>query len=309
VGTTPEMFSELKYLDQRSYQFAEGENFEAENRFDAVVGSTVAAKTGLTVGGTFQAVHGVVEQGGHVHQQNFNVVGVLKPTGTPNDRALFVNMEGFYQIHCDEHGHDHSDHDHGHDHGHAAEKDDQRQVTAILACIDRSNPGRDRVVAKMINQGPAAQAAVPSFVIAGLFEGIIGNIQLILLLMAVLIVVVAGMGIMVSIYNSMSDRRHEIAVMRALGASRLTVMVVILLESILLSLGGGVLGLLLGHGLIGAMSPVIAEHTGVAVSSLHFQAIELALIPGLIVLASVVGYLPAMAAYRTDVARSLTATQ
>ena len=305
VGTTPEMFSELKYLDEQPYEFAKGENFKAENHFDAVVGSTVAATTGLTVGGTFQAIHGVVEQGGHPHERTFNVVGVLKPTGTPNDRALFANMESFYQIHCDEHGHDHSDHDHGH----AAEEDDQRQVTAILVCIDRSNPGRDLVVAKLINQGPAAQAAVPSFVIAGLFEGIIGNIQLILLLMAVLIVVVAGIGIMVSIYNSMSDRRHEIAVMRALGASRLTVMIVILLESILLSLGGGVLGLLLGHGLIGAMSPIIAEHTGVAVGSLHFQAIELVLIPALIVLASVVGYLPAMAAYRTDVARSLTATQ
>ena len=58
---------------------------------------------------------------------------------------------------------------------------------------------------------------------------------------------------MVSIYNSMSDRRHEIAIMRALGASRRTVMWVILLESILLSLGGGVLGLLLGHGLIGVL--------------------------------------------------------
>jgi putative ABC transport system permease protein len=36
-----------------------------------------------------------------------------------------------------------------------------------------------------------------------------------------------------------------------------------------------------------------------------FQAIELALIPGLIGLASIVGYLPAVIAYRTDVAQSL----
>ena len=126
--------------------------------------------------------------------------------------------------------------------------------------------------------------------------------------MAVLIVVVAGLGIMVSIYNSMSERRHEIAVMRALGASRLTVMLVILTESILLSLGGGALGLVLGHGLIGLLAPVIVEQTGVAVGLLQFRPIELILIPGLIVLASLVGYLPAMTAYRTDVARSLTAT-
>jgi putative ABC transport system permease protein len=129
----------------------------------------------------------------------------------------------------------------------------------------------------------------------------------VLLALAVLVVVVAGIGILVSIYNSMSDRRHEIAVIRALGARRKTVMAIILLESILLSLGGGAVGLILGHGLIGAFAPLIMEHTGVAVGALQFQPIELVLIPGLIVLASIVGYLPAVVAYRTDVAESLSA--
>ena len=128
-----------------------------------------------------------------------------------------------------------------------------------------------------------------------------------LLLFAVMIVIVAGIGIMVSIYNSMSDRRHEIAVMRALGARPLTIMLVILLESILLSLGGGALGLLLGHGVIELLSPIIAEQIGMSVNLLQFRGTELMLIPGLVVLASVVGYLPAVAAYRTDVARSLSA--
>ena len=138
-------------------------------------------------------------------------------------------------------------------------------------------------------------------VIADLFEGIVGKLQWILLGMAVLTVIEAGIGIMVSIYNSMSDRRHEIAVMRALGASRVTVMLIILMESILLSLMGGAMGLLLGHGAIWLCSPLIADWTGVVVGLLQFQSIELILIPGLILLASAVGYLPALAAYRTDV--------
>jgi putative ABC transport system permease protein len=66
--------------------------------------------------------------------------------------------------------------------------------------------------------------------------------------------------------------------------------------------------LLLGHGLIALLSPTIVEQTGVDVGLLHFRAIELILIPGLIALASLVGLLPAVAAYRTDIARSLTAT-
>ena len=82
-------------------------------------------------------------------------------------------------------------------------------------------------------------------------------------------------------------------------------MVVILLESILLSLGGGLLGLLLGHGLIGLLGPTIEAETGVVVRVWAFQWVELILIPGLIGLATVVGYLPAAVAYRTDVAKSL----
>ncbi len=305
VGTVPDMFDKLVYLGGKKYEFVEGgENFKTENPFDAVIGSTVAKQTGLKRGGKFKARHGVAE-GAPYHQQEFTVVGILKHTGTPNDRALFVNMEGFYQIHAREKGGDAGAQDHDHQ---ATDAHASRAVTAILVCVDRSKPGRTLLLQRQIKDGKVAQAATPSTVIAELFEGIVGNIELVLLLMAVLIVVVAGLGIMVSIYNSMSERRHEIAVMRALGASRLTVMLVILMESILLSLGGGALGLALGHGLIGLLAPVIVEQTGVAVGLLQFRPIELILIPGLIVLASLVGYLPAMTAYRTDVARSLTAT-
>ena len=134
---------------------------------------------------------------------------------------------------------------------------------------------------------------------------IVGNIELLLLVFAIMIVLVAGIGIMVSIYNSMNDRRHEIAIMRALGARRSTVMVVILLESILLSLGGGVLGLGLGHGLLTVAGPWIAELVNLPLRMLQFNRDELWIVPALIALASVVGYLPAVAAYRTDVGKSL----
>ena len=80
------MFTELKYHGDQSYQFAAGENFKAENHFDAVVGATAAAKAGLQVGEKFQAVHGSGE-GGVVHKETFHVVGVLAPTSTPVDRG------------------------------------------------------------------------------------------------------------------------------------------------------------------------------------------------------------------------------
>lgn len=345
VGTTPQMF-EIEYAPGQTYGYSAGRNFEDDHFFEAVIGSLVARNTGLKVGSTFQPTHGVSGEAGHKHDA-FTVVGILKPTGTPNDRALFVNMEGFYLLegHAKEeaagkHDHDSAEKEHSHEHGpakpgaaspkheeakpnhdekpgadHAEEHghmhheplpEDQREVTAIL--VRTANPLVNLGLSKVVNKGQVAQAVFPAAEIYNLFQGIVGNLKWILLVLAALIVVVAGIGIMVSIYNSMSDRRREIAVMRSLGAGRNTVLVIVLLESILLSLGGGVAGFVLGHLLIGSLSPLIVAHTGVSIGWLEFEMWEFVLIPVLIVLASLVGYLPAVAAYRTDVAKALTAS-
>ena len=100
--------------------------------------------------------------------------------------------------------------------------------------------------------------------ITTLFDIFVNPLRIVLLSLTVMIVIVAGIGILVSIYNSMSERRHEIAVIRALGAGRPKVMFIVLAESILLSLAGGLAGWIVGHGLIGALNPWIVEQTGVS---------------------------------------------
>ena len=95
IGTTPGMFNDLTYGGKK-YEFAEGRNFEPDEYYGGVIGATVARETGLKVGDTFQPSHGA---GPDAHQHDpFKIVGILKPTGTPNDRGLFINMEGFYLI-------------------------------------------------------------------------------------------------------------------------------------------------------------------------------------------------------------------
>jgi putative ABC transport system permease protein len=381
IATTPNMFDQLTYLDDRPYEFQEGgRNFDANSPFEAVVGDTVARRLKMKVGDTFRPTHpgaAIAGEAEDTDHEPVKIVGILKHTGTPNDGAIFMNLEGFYRFGChqggpsavkkflkagkkpaddqkpaaktsnhgaesegvalpgmdikqggtrgaeteaspasDNHGDEstgktdaHGDESGHKGHHHEATPLDQRQLSAVLVCTDPNRQALGMDLRRVINEESDAQAIAPAEVISQLFDGIIGNVQLVLVILAVLVVVVAGIGILVSIYNSMSDRRHEIAVMRALGASRLMVGTVILLESILLSLGGGVIGLVLGHGLIGILGPTIAEQTGVLVGAFQFQWNELVLIPGLIVLASLVGYLPAAIAYRTDVAKSLAANQ
>ena len=69
------------------------------------------------------------------------------------------------------------------------------------------------------------------------------------------------------------------------------------------------MGVLLGHGIIGLASPYVIERTGIALSLFEFDWQELVLIPGLVLLASLVGFLPALAAYRTDVAKALSGSR
>ncbi|MEX0586300.1 MAG: ABC transporter permease [Pirellulales bacterium] len=318
VATTPEFF-ELRYGNDQTYEFAAGECFKADRFRDAVIGAEAARKTGLAVGSTFQPTHGITEEGPtHVHETDFHVVGLLAPTGTPNDRALFINMEGFYRLegHVDpEEGTETAPTaDHKDDH---VVPDSQKKVTAILVLAGSDLLfGQEAItsiyaqeLSGMINKGKEAQAASPVTHVTELLTLIVDPVMRVLLGIAILTTIVAGVGVMVGIYNTMSGRRHEIAVMRSLGASRPTVMLVVLNESLLLSVIGGLCGLLLGHAIVAAGSPLLVRYTGVVVNLLTYNPWEWVVLPALIILATVVGYLPALAAYRTDVVRGLAASQ
>jgi putative ABC transport system permease protein len=399
VGTTPEYFTGLQ-IDQGPLKFSAGGPFttewKKENVFSGVIGSTVARQLGLKVGSQFQPSHSAPGETAHKHDP-FTIVGILAPTGTPIDRGVFINLEGFYLLddhakpvtadaahehtdhdddhdhaapHADAADHDHDAHDHAtadhdheehaaaapdhdahdladhhdddddhehadhahdehdaeaHHHHHVFDKplpDNQREVTAILVRSGGIAGSLGPLLKKTIDEGNLAQAAMPIREIGELLDVFVRPIQWLLLGLAVLIVLVAGIGILVSMYNSMHQRRREIAIMRALGAGRGTVMNVVLLESLLLALVGGVAGWLLGHGLIAAIGPALAERTGVSIGFGHWATFPLSLgnsvyrvpyeaviIPALALLAALVGWIPGLMAYRTDVSKTLSAGQ
>ncbi len=91
VGTTAEFFSTPVNQKTPLFEFSEGKNFSDKEFMTGVVGSVAAKELNLKVGDKFSPTHFVEED--HVHDP-FTVVGILKPTGTPNDRALFINIEG-----------------------------------------------------------------------------------------------------------------------------------------------------------------------------------------------------------------------
>jgi putative ABC transport system permease protein len=308
IGTNAAFFGRLTRGNGEPFRFAAGENFRDDDFFGGVIGSAAAATLGLEVGDTFAPTHGADD--GAVHDP-FHVRGILARTDTPVDRGVFVNMEGFYLQ--DGHAKPVPEGDAApppsRPSGHVPLPEAQREVTAILL-ETASLPGLPAELTSMglrttLNEGREAQAALPIAEIRQLLDLFVKPLELLLLLVTTLVVIVSAIGILVSMVGSSLERSRDVAVMRALGARRSHVLTTVLIEALLLAAGGGLVGWGLGHGVVAAISPWITTNAGVTAGLFSGSWAEALLVPLLVVLAVAAALLPAIAAYRTDVAKWL----
>ena len=225
------------------------------------------------------------------------------PSGVTNPSA------GAHGDHDDHAGHDH------HDHPYHVEPDgtidlhlpkEQWEVSSIL--IRARSPFAARALMYNINNGPLAIAVNPAEEMRTFFNTLFAPIARLLLLVSWLVTIVAVVAILVSIYNSVSARMREIAILRALGATRRRVVAMICIEAGLIGLLGAVAGLLLGH-LLGALGSVYTERViGESMNWMKSDWPEWRLVLIVTAVAVVAGLVPALKAYRTPVATNLVAT-
>ncbi|HEV3029103.1 MAG TPA: FtsX-like permease family protein [Planctomycetota bacterium] len=294
IGTTDAFFTGLEVQPGRHFEL-EGRHFRfdpqrleramagqpVEGVSEAVLGASAATKTGLKIGDRFQPSHGVGESG-EKHAEEWTVVGILQPTGTPNDRVIFINLDSFYEIR---------------EHKKAA------QVSAVI--VKTRSEGSSYALEYDLNQLPDCTAASPAKVMAGFFERF-DWVPLLLLAVSILVVVMASVSVLVAITNSMSERRRPIAILRALGARRSSVLAIILLEALALCAAGAAGGILLGHLLTAVAGAALSARSGIPVSAAAFQPEEFVVLGGVLVLGALAGILPAIQAYRTDIADGLS---
>lgn len=332
IATTSDYFRTPANLAAKKIElmtFAEGRAFKQPEYLTAVLGSVAARKLGLKVGDVLRPTHSVAEPGHeNCHHDEFKVTGIMAPTGTPNDRGVFINIEGFFlqEGHVNDskltpeqkerlkkNVHVHKDgevctHDH-----HDPLPDEFRQCSAIM--LQMASKGGNAALgslmamdlSKKINDGNEAQAVQTVRVAQDISKNFVNPLLYVLLALTGAVVFASAVSILVSIYNSMNERLHDIAVMRALGARRETVMLLMFIETMLLTLLGGLVGWVVGHGLLAIANYWVTPLTGISLNPWTFSVYEAILIPGLILLSGIVGYLPAMTVYKTDVAKALTA--
>lgn len=332
LATLPSFFTEFQPGEGEKWQLEQGRFLRGPNdpapddagkppspeshAFEVVVGSAAARATGLHVGDTLHLTHGTAQsrQLGdpnamepHVHREfTYRVVGVLKPTGTPHDRALITHLDAGWIIHA-------------HDRRKAA---DPAVTTTTLADLT----DRDKLITGMylrvltrkgsdvsaslppvfaaLRADPSITVAQPLQQINTLFR-IIGNVDWILRAMAVVVLVSSGVGIMLALYNSMAERRRQIAVLRVLGCSQPRIFSLVVTEAAMIGFAGAAAGALLAAAGVQVVARVLRQEIGLAIPPSLAPEVVLAVCIGAVFLAALAGVIPALLAYRTPVANNL----
>ncbi|MEM1330596.1 MAG: ABC transporter permease [Planctomycetota bacterium] len=309
LATTDAYFDHFEPVMGEPWVVAEGRIFE--DTFDLVLGSEAARLTGLGLGDTAVLTHGFSDHEdheGHVHDEyTFTVTGILAPSGTLHDRALFKTLEATWVVHAHDNRKLRAD---GPIELTKVEDltDRERLITGMYARVF-SRPGRDSSAAiqqvfDRLRADPTVTVAQPAQQLRRLFS-VVGNIEGVLLVMALVVLVSSGLGIMLALYNSMAQRRRQIAVLRVLGASRGKVFELVLTESLVIGLVGAMLGLagaVVGAGLVGG---VFSARVGLDLTPVVLTPVGVYVALGAVVLSGLAGLIPALMAYRTSVHRNL----
>ena len=289
VGTTPD------YVAHYRATLAEGALWQQP--MDAVLGASAArgiVKQGHAgqplVGATFIGSHGL-GGGGHAHGDHpYRVSGVLAPCGCVLDRLILTSTESVWQVH------------------EAATADDpedleilkqEREVTVAL--VRYRTPLAAVSLPRAINANTSMQAAAPAIEVTRLLR-LLGVGADVLRAFGGVLLAVAALSVFIALWNAVRERRFDLAMLRMLGAPPGRVAGLVLCEALWLAALACALGLLLGHGLAHALGWALQAQGLLPVTGAVWlpQEAGVPLLAGLV--AALAALLPAMQAYRTDVA-------
>lgn len=291
VGTEAHFFDLPDRGGRPLFSLREGRIFVDE--FEVVLGSEVAATTGLRLGDRFAGTHGLVKvPGSEVHGDfPYTVSGILAPTGTTQDRAIFGTLASVWKIHETE------DRLHSAIQGTATlQREAPRETTAVLVRLE--TPGLRLHLADEIRRRTGGVAAIPLNEVMRLYQGVIAPMQRALLVVAGAVVVVSCLGMLATLLQAGERRRRDLAILRSLGANPREVATLTFLEGLLLCVGGLAGGALLAHGLLAWAAPSIREASGLVFTAWSFDGEEARALGVMALCGLLASLVPALAAYR-----------
>ena len=279
-----------------------------EKPYEVVLGFNAANKMDLKLGDSFYGSHGI-DASIHEHQDaKYLVVGLLDYSGEVIDNLILTPLESVWQVHSEDHQKGSFDlsyekkHDHHHHHHKTTVVEEDKEITALL--VNYNSPRAKFSIPGIVNNKEQLMAAEPSIEIQRLLDLVQPAVKVVTVL-AWFIFGLAFFSMLITMINSMKNRKYEIAMMRASGATSKLVLISILAEGFLIAFIGGLLGVFMGHILLEIMGQYLTNHYHYQFSGLIFNSFELWLLIGTIAAGIISAFMPAIAAYNMDISSTL----
>jgi putative ABC transport system permease protein len=264
------------YKGQSSFELAEGRFLRSGDKYKVVIGAGIANDTfdkDMHVGDTIM-----------INFQQFQVIGIQKKSGGfEGDRNIRIPIDTARELFSD-----------------------PSEVTAIFMnvkegySVDEAAESAKRKLRKErgVKEGEEDFSVQTSAQAIQTISSILGIIQAVLVGIAAISLLVGGIGIMNTMYTSVVERTREIGIMKSVGARNSAILTIFLIESGLLGLLGGVIGVVSGLGL-GKLAEVIAMQFGVESLRAYMGApLILGALAFAFIIGSLSGALPARQASR-----------
>lgn len=300
--------SNEKYLAHFQAEFETGKVFS--KAMEMVVGAKVAKNLGSKVGDAFSSQHGFDKEGNSHKEKLFKVVGILKTTNSVLDQVMITPLESVWAVHEEHHEEEagkganvlklleetqsqtdahHSD-------------EDSKEITSLL--VKFRNPVMGMMMARSINQNSTLQTATPAIEINRLFA-LLGVGVDALKWIALVIIIVSGLSVFVSLYNSLKERKYEMALMLSMGASRTKLFLLLLLEGLIISVVGFVMGIFLSRFGLWIMSENVEQNFHYDFNVLSLLNEEFYLFLGALFIGLLAAAIPSLSIYNINISKTL----
>lgn len=289
LGTDDSYIQHYRYGEDQTIPFAQGHWIKEVK--DAVIGADVARALGYETGDSIVLSHGIVSADFTDHQDDpFTVVGIFAPTGTPIDRTVHVSLAGLEAIHS------------------SSGSDEQREPEAVTAFLVgmKSRPLVLRFQ-RLLNtyQDEPLTAVIPGVALSRLWS-VIAPIENMLRGITVLVFVVGMIGLSTTLLSSLAGRKRELAVLRAVGAKPRDLLAVLMVEALITSLGGVLLGLVFAYLSLLALGPWLRSSLGLVLEGAAPSSFDALVFVCVLGVGIVAGLIPGAAAYRQGLNESLS---
>ena len=264
---------------------------EWDNPYEVLVGSKVYEKLNIKLGDDLITSHGLRETGQSHSDKSFKVVGLLESSNSVMDQLIITSPESVWNIH--------SSHDDDEEH---EDEDENKEITAML--IKFKSPMNIIRFPRQINENTNLQAAVPSYEISRLFKLFGFGIET-LTYLAYLIIIVSGFSLFINLFNSMNDRKYEMALIRTLGASRFQLSRMIIFESLILTIAGFAIGLLFSRFGVMFVSSLMDESINYNLDSIKILNEEYWLLGLSVLIGLISSLIPAIQVYKMNISKIL----